>query len=927
MKTQIERIAREQLHGTALSAVVQKQLGLDRRQSHAAIDRSVSGIAEELRVKIKDIGGAQRLYDEITEADTSIAERILHEKARAQALREATAQFDVMVGRDAKDRLVSQLVLDNTLTKNQANDVVAFTSQSMVGVLKSELANGSVGNNADGLQTLLNSTDRKPAFRHLFPGGRSPEPRYARQSAGSAVINSNDHSWLWRYALPLVLLAALLLATMKFCSESKKNRLVADKRDQLELELAGAEQQAKANNAKLLTLQSDYDTAQSGIAKLETELESSQAELDALKNTDAAELRRQLDDVTTERDNAIETESGLTAQLQQTTSERDALQQQQDEARAELDATRTAITANNAAITELEAQVETLTSERDQLQETLGSEKQAHEAALAALRTEATELEMTIEKSQATIDTLNERIDALNGEKEQLDTQLAAVTAEHDDERSTRLSNTNQLTAQANSLQGQLNEMTRLRDSSKDAIAQSEQNLADAEQKLVSAEQALLDKEQALTDTEQTLADTEQTLADTERTLTEARQQLANKEQQLADTEQQLTDAKNAISQKEDELAKINTELDTTRQSIASLNSANSDLEDEVQKLTAANAGSLEQISLHNEELSQRDEKITSLTGALENAKADAQSESDALVQNQQQVDELSAKNQQLSADAKLASDKVNELTTLVSEQEAAIAKLEQQTMDLNRELQSSGADKTELENTLAQLKQQQSAMQQASDSEREEALALIASLEKSLSASDDAAARLTTERDTLQRSIDVLTRQNNAQQAKAQQAALNAKQLGADIEQKIAAAGLTDIAVSTAEEFNGIAISLGSGSVFKTGDVALSRKGTEVLAKVGDIIGGYPDMHIDVEGHTDALPIGSKLRHRYPSNWELSSARASAVINYLLLTNRVEPEQVSARGFADTRPVADNNTFQGRVKNRRVDIVLRGKQ
>jgi flagellar motor protein MotB len=927
MKTQIERIAREQLHGTALSAVVQKQLGLDRRQSHAAIDRSVSGIAEELRIKIKDIGGAQRLYDEITEADTSIAERILHEKARAQALREATAQFDVMVGSDAKDRLVSQLVLDNTLTKTQANDVVAFASQSMVGVLKSELANGSVGNNADGLQTLLNSTDRKPAFRHLFPGGRSPEPRYARQSAGSAVINSNDHSWLWRYALPLVLLAALLLATMKFCSESKKNRLVADKRDQLELELAGAEQQAKANNAKLLTLQSDYDTAQSGIAKLETELESSQAELDALKNTDAAELRRQLDDVTTERDNAIETESGLTAQLQQTTSERDALQQQQDEARAELDAARTAITANNAAITELEAQVETLTSERDQLQETLGSEKQAHEAALAALRTEATELEMTIEQSQATIDTLNERIDALNGEKEQLDTQLAAVTAELDDERSTRLSNTNQLTAQANSLQGQLNEMTRLRDSSKDAIAQSEQNLADAEQKLVSAEQALLDKEQALTDTEQTLADTEQTLADTERTLTEARQQLADKEQQLADTEQQLTDAKNAISQKEDELAKINTELDTTRQSIASLNSANSDLEDEVQKLTAANAGSLEQISLHNEELSQRDEKITSLTGALENAKADAQSESDALVQNQQQVDELSAKNQQLSADAKLASDKVNELTTLVSEQEAAIAKLEQQTMDLNRELQSSGADKTELENTLAQLKQQQSAMQQASDSEREEALALIASLEKSLSASDDAAARLTTERDTLQRSIDVLNRQNNAQQAKAQQAALNAKQLGADIEQKIAAAGLTDIAVSTAEEFNGIAISLGSGSVFKTGDVALSRKGTEVLAKVGDIIGGYPDMHIDVEGHTDALPIGSKLRHRYPSNWELSSARASAVINYLLLTNRVEPEQVSARGFADTRPVADNNTFQGRVKNRRVDIVLRGKQ
>lgn len=926
MKTQIERIAREQLHGTALSAVIQKQLGLDRRQSHAALDQSVSSIAEELRTKIKDIGGAQRLYDEITEADTSISERLLHEKAREQALREATAQFDVMIGSDAKDRLVSQLVVDNSLTRPQANDVVAFASQNMVGVLKAELANGSVSNDAEGLQTLLHSTDRKPAFRHLFPGGRSPEPRYARQSAGSAVIDSTDYSWLWRYALPLVLLAALLLATMKFCSESQKNRLAADQRNQLELELEGAKQQAKTNNAKLSTLQSDYDTAQSGIAKLESELETSHAELNAIKSTDAGELRRQLNDVTKERDTAVEAESGLTAQLQQTTSERDALLQQQTKERAELNAARNAITTNNSAIAELEAQVDSLTTERDQVKATLDTEKQTHSTALATLRTEATELESTIEQSQSTIDSLNERIDALNSEKQQLDTQLAELTAELDDERSSRLSNTNQLTAQANNLQGQLNEMTRLRDNSRDANKQAEQNLADAEQKLVGAQQALLDKEKALANTEQTLADTERALADTEQTLADARQQLADKEQQLADTQQQLTDAENAVSQKEDELAKINDELDTTRQSIASLTDANTGLEDELQNLTAANAESLNAISLHDEQLSQRDEKIASLTGALENANADAQGGSDALVQSQQQVDELSARNQQLSNDAKLASDKIEELTTLVNRQEAAITNLEQQTSDLNRELQSSGADKTDLENRLAQLREQQSALQEESGTEREEALALIASLEKSLSASDDKAARLTTERDTLQKSIDELTKQNDAQLAKAQQAALNAKELGADIEQKIAAAGLTDIDVSTAEELQGVAITLGSGSVFKTGDVALSRKGTEVLAKVGDIIGGYADMHIDVEGHTDALPIGSKLRHRYPSNWELSSARASAVINYLLLTNKVEPDQISARGFADTRPIADNNTFQGRVKNRRVDIVLRGK-
>lgn len=79
----------------------------------------------------------------------------------------------------------------------------------------------------------------------------------------------------------------------------------------------------------------------------------------------------------------------------------------------------------------------------------------------------------------------------------------------------------------------------------------------------------------------------------------------------------------------------------------------------------------------------------------------------------------------------------------------------------------------------------------------------------------------------------------------------------------------------------------------------------------------------IRIEGHTDNVPIGVKLREKFPTNWELSTARATNVVRFFIERGGVNRERLEAVGFADTRPVASNDTEDGRTDNRRIEILL----
>jgi len=159
---------------------------------------------------------------------------------------------------------------------------------------------------------------------------------------------------------------------------------------------------------------------------------------------------------------------------------------------------------------------------------------------------------------------------------------------------------------------------------------------------------------------------------------------------------------------------------------------------------------------------------------------------------------------------------------------------------------------------------------------------------------------------------------------AKAQAQIDDTRSIRGEIAYQLQQAGIDSASVSTIEDDTAVAVTLGSGDLYGVGSASLSNSGNELLAGVGQIIAGYPDWRVDVEGHTDSQGIGEALRRQYPTNWELSTARASAAVRYLASRVGLDAEKISARGFADTNPVASNETAAGREQNRRVEIILR---
>jgi len=110
---------------------------------------------------------------------------------------------------------------------------------------------------------------------------------------------------------------------------------------------------------------------------------------------------------------------------------------------------------------------------------------------------------------------------------------------------------------------------------------------------------------------------------------------------------------------------------------------------------------------------------------------------------------------------------------------------------------------------------------------------------------------------------------------------------------------------------------------LFDPGEAEISKRGEEVLSRVAEALVAIPDKQIQVSGHTDRMPINSKLVERYPTNWELSAARAVGVVRFLAEKAKVPAERLVASGYGEFHPVASNRNPAGRAKNRRIEILL----
>jgi chemotaxis protein MotB len=115
------------------------------------------------------------------------------------------------------------------------------------------------------------------------------------------------------------------------------------------------------------------------------------------------------------------------------------------------------------------------------------------------------------------------------------------------------------------------------------------------------------------------------------------------------------------------------------------------------------------------------------------------------------------------------------------------------------------------------------------------------------------------------------------------------------------------------------VVINLPQDILFASGSATLGRDGRQTVQEVASVLAGIQDRRFQVEGHTDNVPISTA---QFPSNWELSAARALSVVK-ILVERGVPPENVSGAGYGEFHPVATNTTPDGRRLNRRIEIVM----
>jgi chemotaxis protein MotB len=110
---------------------------------------------------------------------------------------------------------------------------------------------------------------------------------------------------------------------------------------------------------------------------------------------------------------------------------------------------------------------------------------------------------------------------------------------------------------------------------------------------------------------------------------------------------------------------------------------------------------------------------------------------------------------------------------------------------------------------------------------------------------------------------------------------------------------------------------------MFSSGEAELNDSGKEVLRKVGQTLLDAKDKVLQVAGNTDNLPITGKLKDKFPSNWELSTTRATNVVRFLQDECKIPGARLAAVGYAEFRPSAKNTSKDGRKKNRRIEVKL----
>ncbi len=944
MSTSIEQLTTQQLHRPAVISTVQKELGLDRVRASVALDTAAAQVTGVFRQLSSDGPGSTVLYEHVRSATDETAQSLLHDNRRQAAVINANGLLQTIAGAERRSQLVEHVSSNAGLSPAQADVALAFASTGVITALRSKLAVTPDNDHPDGLAALL-------AWQS--PGASAAG---TQDGAAAAVVDAgeSDNDWWSRYALPLMLLALLLLSTLTFCSESKKRKGLVVENDQLQQALGTAQADVTARTRSMNTLESDLslaqqrleETTQSAGAELETlraennsvkgqladtqtlslqykrdlgtlqsAHETALAELDNFRGlpTDTLALQQRMREAITERDDARQQQSALDASWQQAKADLQSAEQVNATLETDLDDLRLRLEASTQTVAELTSQAEVLVSERDAVATELESTQTLLEQAQQQredLSASAAGLEMRLGDAMPRLAALSNEVKTLTDENAALETARQTADDALAQARASQTARDEQYSEVRAQLQDQLDQAVEARTTAENKLGEQRQ-LID-ESKVTIAD--LQERVEALQGAEITAAEQLQSL----------NEQVSAAQADSLRASAKIDSLTGAVSAREEELGAVSKSLDAAEQQLTSLTDERDALRRKRDELTLE----IERLSTDNQTLTERLDTLVQERGALDDALTESGAQREQLSSEvaalQQTLDTTTAtldqttdRTQSTQSELQQAKD---EIVALRSEQQGAIEQintLEETVSAKDDALAAAAEEQQTADRTIESLQQANERLQQAQQRSSEQAATTIAALRQSLADADGRLGALTTAVESVKTELSEVNDESIA-------ATRETQEIRSEIEAQLTAAGVSGVTVQSIEGDRAVAITVGPGNLYRKGAVSLSREGTVVLKKIGDVLSAYPEWWVDVEGHTDSTPIGYALSRTYPSNWELSSARASAVVNYLSLATDMKPASMSARGYADTVPLASNEDEAGREKNRRVDIVMR---
>ncbi|MBX3329956.1 MAG: OmpA family protein [Nitrospira sp.] len=434
------------------------------------------------------------------------------------------------------------------------------------------------------------------------------------------------------------------------------------------------------------------------------------------------------------------------------------------------------------------------------------------------------------------------------------------------------------------------------------------QDLTQAKRRTVEAEQQTARKEQELAQAKRRMAEVEQQMAGKDQELAQAKRRMAEAEQQMAGKDYELTQAKRRAVEAEQQTARKEQELAQAKRRMAEAEQQMVGKEQELAQAKRRAADAEQQTVRKEQELAQGKRRKTEVEQQPAAGKDQelAQAKRRAAEVEQQ----MEGKDQELTQAKRRATEVEQQMAR--KEQELAqvrddFKQVTQKLADLNPQLMARDAELSRTKQLLSDLERNFSKPPEATPTQEEsspdknslppqsveENLSVTNLLPPAPAVADDAEAFLSSDLGKMNESLASLL------QPELRKGNVTLRQRG-----------------------NKLTLAFAIGELFTPGDATVTLGGTSLLERVGTVLHRFRYQSVEVAGHTDNTPVRNDSRRGFRDNIELSRTRAEHA-SQALLNGGLEADRVKAVGYADTKPIATNDTEKGRSKNRRMEIVI----